>query len=196
MRFLQAMARDELITIKPLPKGEVQILTINEEHADYVEFAPYKTEASKKKASESSNSKKSNADDKSFRITKLLRPTADLFPVFSEIIEGAQKTQLYTRKEAVDTLWKYVALKECSKAGNRKVELDTALSRGAFRKQKKEGEIVTKEELATRFVAALQENYEISRDGVISVVYVECISIAKYLFIYEQERMFGAYYLP
>lgn len=166
---MQAMARDELVTIKPLPKGEVQILTINTEHQDFIEFTPYKTDSGKKNADAQPKNTK-NADDKPFRITKLLRPTADLFPVFSSINEDAQKSQLYTRKEAIDILWKYVELKELSKQGAKTVTLDLPLSRGAFRKQKPEGDNVTKEELATRFTAALQENYEICREGVTNVV--------------------------
>merc|ERR1711879_985294 len=74
------------------------------------------------------------------------------------------------RKSAVEILWKYVEMKELSNQGAKNVTLDMALSRGAFRKQKTEGTSVTKEELATRFVAALQENYEIYREGVINVV--------------------------
>lgn len=168
---MQAMARDELVTIKPLPKGEVQILTINTEHQDYIEFSPYKTKSGKKNA-DSAPKNKAKDDEQPFSITKLLRPTADLFPVFSTVNEDAQKTQLYTRKDAVAILWKYVELKNLSKQGSKTVDLDLPLSRGAFRKQKPEGTSVTKEELATRFVSALQENYEIFREGATSVVYV------------------------
>merc|ERR1712137_418235 len=128
-----------------------------------------KTENSKqkKKSSEPGQAAK-KSDDNSFVIKKLLRPTADLFPVFSAVNEEAQKTQLYSKEEALEILWQYVEKQELAKGSE--VTLDTPLSRGAFRKQKAEGTTVTKQELATRFVAALQENYEITRDGVVNVV--------------------------
>ena len=171
-KFLQAMARDQLVNVKPLPKGEIQIVSVNEKHADFVEFEPYKLGRKKKGGNDDSkeSSGKSSSNEKGFTITPLLRPTADLFPVFSEVIEGADKATPYTRKDAMDTLWLYVAKKELAKSGrSADVTIDATLSR-CFRKQKKEGDTTTKEDLALKFAAALQVNYEIKRDGVVNIV--------------------------
>jgi len=170
-KFLQAMAREQLVNVKPLPKGEIQIVSVNQQHADFVEFEPYKLRNKKKGGDDSKDaSSKSASSEKGFSITPLLRPTADLFPVFAEVIDGADKATPYTRKDAMDTLWLYVAKKELAASGrSADVTLDATLAR-CFRKQKKEGDTTTKEDLALKFAAALQVNYEIKRDGVINIV--------------------------
>ena len=81
-------------------------------------------------------------------------------------------------------MWEYTAKKELSPPGGDSVTLDQTLARGVFKKQKQEGDIVTKEELSTRFVSSLQEHFEISRDGVSNIVFV-LLNIDHYFFLFN-----------
>ena len=186
-KFLQVMAKDGIITVKLLPKAEVQILTVNTEHADFKNFTVYSAAGGSKKK-DKQGKKDENSGKKEgpgeLVIKQLLKPSPELFPLFSTVHEDAKKDQFYEKKEAIEILWEYTAKKELSPPGGDSVTLDQTLARGVFKKQKQEGDIVTKEELSTRFVSSLQEHFEISRDGVSNIVFV-LLNIDHYFFLFN-----------
>ena len=159
-KFLQSKAKEGLITCKSAGNGELQITKVNTDHQLYIEFEPY----SVKKTSDNDPGNDNLDENKEyFKITKLYRPTGKLFDIFRCVNESSSKSDCYIRKDAVKILWDYVSMKELSKSGAKSVSLDSILASAIFKGQKNEGDSVSKEQLGTQFISALQENFHIAR---------------------------------
>jgi translation initiation factor 2D len=178
-KFLLAMAREGFVQVKTLPKGELSVVSFNENHDKLVEFDLHPIEKSndapqsqhpKQHQSQQSKEPEKKEDSVGLCINRIYRPTPELLAVFTVLFEDVKKDTIFTKQQATDALWAYTEAKELSQPGSDGVTLDQTLARGAFRKQKTEGDQVTKEELSKAFGSALQSLHEISRDGVSTIM--------------------------
>ena len=173
------MAKEGIITIKPLPKGEVLILSFNDKHKELVEYQPFKVKKNKGKNNinnnnnnNNNNSNINNNEEKSFKITELYQAPADLLPLFIEVENTIRKDSLFTSKEAVDVLWQYIAQNvQLQSATKQNVILNSVLARTVFKKKKNEGDEVSKKDLSIAFVDSLLRWTDVNRDGISDLRY-------------------------
>jgi len=148
-------------------------LTFDENHEKLKEFDPYKPASkggdSKGKKSEKNQDKPKRQEETTLTITSLFRPTAELARVFNAVHEDFKKESLYTRQEAMDTMWEYTKANELQTEDNL-IKLDALLAKGIYKKQKNEGDQVSKEDIAVRFIKALQANFDVCRDGISQII--------------------------
>ncbi|CAH9115953.1 unnamed protein product [Cuscuta epithymum] len=171
-KWLQAKASVGLISVKEdKHKKEVNLLSVNRNHAEYLSFKPEKKKAEKagKSGDESSNEDQS---PKLLEVTEIYKPSAHVNPIFAAV--GVNPDKLFTASEATEIVFQYVEKEKLVKATNKSfVILDAilcdALFKGAIKKGSTYPTEIHKKDLGSTFVNRMQAHHRVTRGNGIAI---------------------------
>ncbi|RAL54256.1 hypothetical protein DM860_001384 [Cuscuta australis] len=164
-KWLQAKASIGWISVKEdKHKKEVNLVSINRNHPEYISFKPEKkARMAGKSAGAASNEEQS---PRLLDVTEIYKPSVHVNPIFAAV--GVNLDKLYTASEASEIVFQYVEKEKLIKATNKSlVILDAILCDALFKGAMKRGctypTEIHKKDIGATFINRMQPHHRITR---------------------------------
>nr|XP_045587140.1 eukaryotic translation initiation factor 2D-like isoform X1 [Procambarus clarkii]XP_045587141.1 eukaryotic translation initiation factor 2D-like isoform X1 [Procambarus clarkii] len=164
-KFLNAMAKEELIQVKEFPKGIENITAINWAHEDIKSFIVDQEETSiKPEANKKDNSRTFTPP----LIEEVHQVSGDTLHFFKA--NGLSKGDVLSMAEVRSIVTDYIKVKGLQKEGHRMVNLDTLLHEAVVNRKEGYKETLRWDEIFSRMLGRMAPAVRITRQGSVPVI--------------------------